>query len=36
VAAEHGQAAVDALICELELDRVFGIAPGTSFGTKGR
>jgi hypothetical protein len=28
---EHGQAAVDALIRELELTRVFGFAPGTVF-----
>jgi hypothetical protein len=32
VAREHGQDAVDALIRELRLDEVFGIAPGTSFG----
>ncbi len=29
VAREHGQAAADALIGELALDRVFGFAPGT-------
>jgi len=29
---EHGQAAVDALIRELELTRIFGFAPGTVFG----
>jgi hypothetical protein len=29
VAREHGQAAADALIGELSLDRVFGFAPGT-------
>jgi hypothetical protein len=29
---EHGQAAVDALIRELELARIFGFAPGTAFG----
>ena len=28
---EHGQAAVDALIRECELDRVFGFEPGTRF-----
>lgn len=31
VAREHGQPAVDALIRELELERVFGIEPGTVF-----
>lgn len=31
VTREHGQAAVDALIIELELDRVFGFALGTQF-----
>ena len=31
VAREHGQQAVDALIRELGIDRVFGIAPGTRF-----
>ena len=31
VSREYGQAAVDDLILELELDRVFGIAPGTTF-----
>jgi hypothetical protein len=31
VAREHGQPAVDALIRELGIDRVFGIAPGTRF-----
>lgn len=35
VAAEHGQQAVDALIRELELEQVFGIAPGTRFDPKG-
>ncbi len=29
VAREHGQEAVDCLIRELDLERVFGIAPGT-------
>ena len=28
---EHGQAEVDALIRELELERIFGFAPGTRF-----
>lgn len=42
VTREHGQAAVDALIRELELERIFGFAPGTVFdgtltaGSKGR
>ena len=31
VAREHGQAAVDALIRELGIEQVFGIAPGTRF-----
>ncbi len=31
VAREHGQEAVDGLICELDLERVFGLAPGTRF-----
>ena len=31
VSREHGQAAVDALIRELDLERVFGFAPGTVF-----
>jgi hypothetical protein len=31
VAREHGQQAVDNLIRELDLERVFGIAPGTLF-----
>ncbi len=31
VAREHGQPAVDALIRELELERVFGLVPGTVF-----
>jgi len=33
VAKEHGQAEVDALIRELALDEIFGLAVGTSFGT---
>ncbi len=28
---EHGQVAVDKLIHDLHLDRVFGFAPGTEF-----
>ena len=35
VAREHGQPAVDALIRELGIDRVFGIEPGTRFDRKG-
>jgi hypothetical protein len=31
VAREHGQETVDALIRELDLERVFGFAPGTLF-----
>ena len=31
VSREHGQAAVDQLIGELELERIFGFAPGTAF-----
>lgn len=31
VAREHGQEAVDGLIRELELERLFGIVPGTRF-----
>ena len=31
VAREHGQEVVDGLIRELELERLFGIAPGTRF-----
>jgi len=31
VAREHGQVAVDMLIRELELERVFGFRPGTTF-----
>jgi hypothetical protein len=31
VMREHGQHAVDGLICELGLDRVFGFRPGTRF-----
>lgn len=31
VSREHGQAAVDGLIAELGLDRIFGFEPGTRF-----
>jgi hypothetical protein len=31
VQREHGQVAVDGLIRELELDRIFGFEPGTRF-----
>lgn len=31
VQREHGQEAVDGLIRELELERIFGFAPGTLF-----
>ncbi|MDH3318754.1 MAG: hypothetical protein OEO84_03600 [Betaproteobacteria bacterium] len=31
VSREHGQAAVDGLIRELELERIFGFKPGTEF-----
>lgn len=31
VGREHGQAAVDRLIRELDLERIFGFAPGTVF-----
>jgi len=31
VQREHGQIAVDALIRELELERIFGFRPGTVF-----
>jgi hypothetical protein len=31
VQREHGQAAVDQMIRELELDRIFGFEPGTRF-----
>lgn len=34
IAREHGQEAVDSLIRELELERVFGILPGTPFAAK--
>lgn len=31
VCREHGQAAADALIRELHLERIFGFVPGTKF-----
>lgn len=31
VQREHGQMAVDQLICELAMDEVFGFMPGTRF-----
>lgn len=31
VQREHGQAAVDQLILELQLDRIFGFEPGMQF-----
>lgn len=31
VQREHGQAAVDQLILELQLDQIFGFEPGTQF-----
>jgi len=31
VSREHGQTAVDNLIRELELERIFGFKPGTAF-----
>lgn len=31
VSREHGQPAVDQLIQELKLERIFGFAPGTAF-----
>lgn len=33
VAREHGQGAVDALIRELDLARIFGFTPGSRFGS---
>ena len=32
VQREHGQDAVNSLIRELELERIFGFVPGTKFG----
>jgi hypothetical protein len=31
VSREHGQAAADTLMRELELERIFGFKPGTAF-----
>ena len=31
VQKEHGQAAVDQLICDLDLQRIFQFQPGTTF-----
>ena len=36
VQRDHGQAAVDALIRELDLESVFGLKPGTDFSGVGR
>jgi hypothetical protein len=33
VVREHGQAAADRLIRELDLERIFGFRPGERFGT---
>ncbi len=33
---EHGQAAVDTLIRELDLEQAFGLKPGTDFSGVGR
>jgi hypothetical protein len=32
VQRDHGRAAVDGLIRELDLEQLFGLAPGTDFG----
>jgi hypothetical protein len=32
VVREHGQAAADALVADLALDRVFGFSPGATYG----
>jgi hypothetical protein len=32
----HGQAAVDGLILELDLEQAFGLRPGTDFSTVGQ
>ena len=34
VAREHGQAEVDALIRQLDLERIYGFAPGTRFDSR--
>jgi len=36
VQSEHGQAAVDSLIRELELKQAFGLKPGSDFSRVGR
>jgi hypothetical protein len=36
VQREHGQAAADALIRELDLEQAFGLKPGTDFAGVGR
>jgi hypothetical protein len=36
VQREHGQAAVDGLIRELDLEQAFGLKPGTDFAKVGR
>lgn len=36
VQREHGQGAVDALIREFDLERAFGLKPGTDFAGVGR
>ncbi len=36
VSREHGQAAVDGLIRELDLEQAFGLKPGTDFSVVGR
>jgi len=35
VQAEHGQASVDALIREFDLESLFGLKPGTTFNKPG-
>ena len=36
VGREHGQAAVDGLIGEFDLEKAFGLKPGTDFAKVGR
>jgi len=36
VQREHGQAAVDSLIRELDLEQAFGLKPGSDFSSVGR
>jgi hypothetical protein len=36
VQREHGQAAVDGLVRELDLEQAFGLKPGTDFSGVGR